>query len=133
MGAMSSQITSVSIVYSAVCLGADQRKHQNSASLAFVRGIHRGPVNSPHKGPVTRKMFPSHDIQIQIQIQKRFIETHRHMQQRYIRSLYNSKHSLEIAPAGTHRDNSATFTSKRRCYVAPKQNDAAITPRVRRE
>ena len=37
---------------------ADQRKHQSSASLAFVWGIHRGPVNSPHKWPVTRKMFP---------------------------------------------------------------------------
>ena len=43
----------VSTVYS----GADQRKHQSSASLAFVRGIHRWPVNSPHKGPVTRKSF----------------------------------------------------------------------------
>ena len=38
--------------------GADQRKHQSSVSLAFVRGIHRGPMNSPHKGPVTRKLFP---------------------------------------------------------------------------
>ena len=57
MSAMASQITSVSIVYPTVCFGADQRK-QNSASLAFVRGIHRWPVNSPHKGPVTRKMFP---------------------------------------------------------------------------
>ena len=34
-----------------------QRKHQTSASLVFVRGIHRWPVNSPHKGPVTRKCF----------------------------------------------------------------------------
>ena len=42
--------------------GADQRKHQSSASLAFVRGIHRWPVNSPHKGPVTRKMFPFDDV-----------------------------------------------------------------------
>ena len=41
---------------------ADQRKHQSSASLAFVRGIHRWPVNSPHKRPVTRKMFPFDDI-----------------------------------------------------------------------
>ena len=41
---------------------ADQRKHQSSALLAFVRGIHRRPVNSPHKGPVTRKMFPFHDV-----------------------------------------------------------------------
>ena len=38
------------------------RKHQSSASLAFVRGIHRRPVNSPHKGPVTRKMFPFDDV-----------------------------------------------------------------------
>ena len=42
--------------------GADQRKHQSSASLAFVRGIHRGPVNSLHKWPVTRKMFPFDDV-----------------------------------------------------------------------
>ena len=41
---------------------ADQRKHQSSASLAFVRGIHRGPANSPHKGPVTRKMSPFYDV-----------------------------------------------------------------------
>ena len=41
---------------------ADQRKHQSSASLAFVRGIHRWPVNSPHKGPVTQKMFPFDDV-----------------------------------------------------------------------
>ena len=50
MGAMESQITSVTIVYSTVYSGADQRKHQSSASLAFVRGIHRWPVNSPEKG-----------------------------------------------------------------------------------
>ena len=43
-------------------IGADQRKHQSSASLAFVWGIHRRPVNSPHKGPVTRKMFPFDDV-----------------------------------------------------------------------
>ena len=57
MGVMASQITSLAIVYSTVYWGANQRKHQSSASLAFVRGNHRGPVNSPHKGPVTRKMF----------------------------------------------------------------------------
>ena len=62
MSAMASQITSVSIVYSTICSDADQRKHQNSASLAFVGGIHRWPVNSPHKGPVTRKMFPFDDV-----------------------------------------------------------------------
>ena len=60
MNAMASQITSLTIVYSAVYSGANQRKHQSSASLAFVRGIHR--VNSPHKGPVTRSMFPFDDV-----------------------------------------------------------------------
>ena len=62
MGAMASQITDVSILYLTVCSGANQRKHQGSASLAFVRGIHRWPVNSPHKGPVKRKMFPFDDV-----------------------------------------------------------------------
>ena len=62
MGATASQITSVSVVYSTVCSGADERKYQSSASLAFVRGIHRWSVNSPHKGPVTRKMFPFDDV-----------------------------------------------------------------------
>ena len=56
------QITSFTIVYSIVYSGTDQRKHQSSASLAFVQGIHRGPVNSPHKGPVTRKIFPFDDV-----------------------------------------------------------------------
>ena len=62
MGAMASQITSLTIVYSTVYSSANQRKHQSSASLAFVRGIHRRPVNSPHKWPVTRKMFPFDDV-----------------------------------------------------------------------
>ena len=62
MSATASQTTRASIVCSIVCSGADQRKHQSSASLAFVRGIHRRPVNSPHKGPVTRKMFPIDDV-----------------------------------------------------------------------
>ena len=62
MGAMVSQITSLTIVYSTVYSGADQRKRQSSASLAFMQGIPRGPVNSPHKWPVTRKMFPFDDV-----------------------------------------------------------------------
>ena len=61
MGAIASLITSLTIVYSTVYSDADQRKHQSSASLAFVWGIHRGPVNYPHKWPVTRKMFPFDD------------------------------------------------------------------------
>ena len=41
MSTMACQITGVSIVYSTVCSGADLRKHQSSASLAFVRWIYR--------------------------------------------------------------------------------------------
>ena len=40
MGAMASQITSLTIVYSTVYSAADERKYQSSASLEFVRGIH---------------------------------------------------------------------------------------------
>ena len=62
MSVTASQITSLTIVYSTVDSGADQRKHQSSASLAFLRGIHWWLVNSPHKGPVTQKMFPFDDV-----------------------------------------------------------------------
>ena len=62
MGAIASQITSLTIVNSTVYSGADQRKHESSVSLTFVWGIHQGPMNSQHKWPVTRKMFPSDDV-----------------------------------------------------------------------
>ena len=62
MATIASQITSLTIVYSTGYSDADQRKHHSSASLAFVWGIHRGPVNSLHKWPVTRKMFPFDDV-----------------------------------------------------------------------
>ena len=61
-GAIASQITGLMIVYSIVYSDADKIKHQSSASLAFVWGMHRWPVNSPHKWPVTRKMFPFDDV-----------------------------------------------------------------------
>ena len=64
MGAMASQVTSLTILCSTVYSGADQSKHQSSASLAFVRGIHRWPVNSLYKGPVTWKMLPFDDVTI---------------------------------------------------------------------
>ena len=65
-----SQITGVSIVCSAVCSCGDQRKHEISATLVFVKGIHRWPVDSPRKGPVTRKMFLSDDVILNIAIMK---------------------------------------------------------------
>ena len=65
MTVMPSQITSLTIVYSTVYSSAAQRTHQTSSSLAFVRRIHRWTVNSLHKGPVTRKMFPFDDVIMQ--------------------------------------------------------------------
>ena len=62
MSKMTSQITDLTIVYWTVYLSSDLRKYQISAPLAFVRGVHRWPVSSPHKGPVTRKMFPFDDV-----------------------------------------------------------------------
>ena len=59
MSATASQITGI---HSTVCSAAYQIRHQSSASLACMRGIHRWAVNSPHKGPVTRKMFPFDDV-----------------------------------------------------------------------
>ena len=62
MDAMASQTSSLTIVYLVVHWGVDLTKQQSSASLAFVRGINRWPVNSPHKWPVTQKMFPFDDV-----------------------------------------------------------------------
>ena len=62
MSAMASQMTGVLIVCLNVCSVADQRKHQSSMSVAFVRGIHRWLVNSLHKWPVARKMLSFDDV-----------------------------------------------------------------------
>ena len=62
MGEIASQITSFMIVYSTVYAGANQRKHQSPAPLAFVWGTHRGLVISPYKWPVTVKMFQYDDV-----------------------------------------------------------------------
>ena len=86
---MASQITGVWKAYPTVCSGADQGKHQSSASLSFVRGIHRRwPVNSPHKGSVTREMFPFDDViihQTHLSIFKLsyFISSHRALHRYY--------------------------------------------------
>ena len=79
MSAMVSEITSLMIVYWTVYSGADQRKHQSSALLAFVRGIHRWPVNSPHKWPVTRKMLSFDDVIMNIEFVLAKLLCHRAM------------------------------------------------------
>ena len=72
MSAMASQNTGISVVCPTVCSGADQSKHLSSASQAFARGIHWWPVVSPHKGPVTRKMFLFDDV---IMIKRNYIDS----------------------------------------------------------
>ena len=64
MGAMASLITSFAIVYSTVYSGPDQRKHQSSASLPFVLGIHRWPVTGelPAQMASNVEMFPFDDV-----------------------------------------------------------------------
>ena len=62
MSMLESQTTCVSIVYSVVVSGDDQRKHQSSTSLASVCGIHQWPLNSLHKGTITWKMFAFDDV-----------------------------------------------------------------------
>ena len=62
ISAMASQIIGIWTVCLVVNWGAHQRKHKSSASLAFVKRIHRSPVDSPHKGQVTWQMFPFDDV-----------------------------------------------------------------------
>ena len=79
MRAMASQFTGVSVVYSTTCSGEAQRKHQSSASLPFVRGIHRWPMNYPHKWPVTRKMFPFVDVIMSSRVKRSAIRIKRNV------------------------------------------------------
>ena len=76
MGTIASQITSLAIVYSIVYSDADQRKPQNSALLAFVWGIHLGPVISPHKRSVTRNMFLFDDVIMDVPYKTKDVTTH---------------------------------------------------------
>ena len=62
MTTIASQITSLTVVYSTVYSDADQSKHQKLRVTGLCVGNSPGPVNSPHKGPVTRKMFPFDDV-----------------------------------------------------------------------
>ena len=57
MSAMASKITSLRTFTQPFIQAQNKKKYQSSASLAFVRGIHRSPVNSPHKRPVTGELI----------------------------------------------------------------------------
>ena len=112
MSAMASQITCVPIVYSAVCSGTDQRKHQSSASLALVRGIHRWPVNSPHKGPVTRKIFPFDDV-IMLQDQREWRDW---WARKAWRAMQDFRWSVRRSKVSQIKVCISVSTSKRKCH-----------------
>ena len=112
------QITVVSPVCSIVCSGADQRKYQSSASLVFVRGIHRLPVDSPHKGPVTQKMFAFNGV---IMMSKDFkylctLST-RHNINLQIHVYISSTHSYRICKSPHHWPRPATNKVWWQCLV----------------
>ena len=109
MGTTASQITSLALVYLAVYSGADKKKtHQSSASLAFVRGIHRGPVNSIHKWPVMRKMVPFDGV----------IMTFMHILDTYLIASENRKttscqYELTVPVSAVMADQHRALTTKR--------------------
>ena len=112
MSAMASEITSLTIVCSIVYWGADQRKHQSSALLAFVQGIHRWPLKSPHRWPVTRKMFPIDDVIMQcMHVARAIVYSH------YYISFYYK--SLAIFVMGRSVDSNIISTMIRLCLVWP--------------
>ena len=74
LSTMAYQITGVWSVYSTICPGGDGRKDQSSASMALVRGNHWESTNSPHKGPVTREMFPFDAVIINAALTERTYE-----------------------------------------------------------
>ena len=127
MSTMASQINSLTIVYSTVYSSADQRKHQSSASLAFVnrlfrcrskktsklgvtgflRGIYQWPVNSPHKWLVTRKLFPFDDVIMWIGKECRFPRRREH--------LYISLSFFEICLNSCDRCNVTSHIETEKC------------------
>ena len=132
MGAIASQITSLTIVYSIVYSDADQRKHQRSASLAFAPWIQRGPVNSPHKWRVTRKMFPFDDVIMgaKIQIQTDLFEHFHRPRFCYVNTtalviVSDSSDWVEVTtdydiPVGIIENKSTLLTISRLwCYCGP--------------
>ena len=110
---IASQITSLTIVYSTVYSDADQRKHQMSASLAFVRGIHRGPVNSPHKWPVTRKMFPFDDVIMEMVLWW----SYQHISLRWHRVCYATTVVRKHSVCRCHGTNQAPGHQQRQCWL----------------
>ena len=127
MGTVASKITSLTIVYSTVYSDADQRKHQSSASLAFVWGIHRRPGNSPHKCPVTQEMFSYYDVippppppltltsMVYRMIYANYITYSCLTHNAGVINLYHWKMSLKNTKSSTHRHTKINTQAKNFC------------------
>ena len=111
MSEMACQITGISTICSIVCSCADQRKHQRSESLAFVRGIHRWPVDSPHKGPVPRKMFPLDYNMINPGVHMWAVITRLHMIRYSIQQINVYELATDTPPPPTHHHHHHHLTS----------------------
>ena len=116
MGTVASQLTNLTIIYSTFYSSADQSKHQSSASLAYVWGM---PVNSPHKWPITRKLFPFDDV-----IMFRVI-----MITICIQNLFESESEQTACHKATENNNHAMMFVL--CIVCNYQNDWKRNLRVR--
>ena len=128
MTTLASEITSLTVVYSIVYSGVNQRKHQSSASLAFVREIHQGPVNFPHKWPVTRKMFPFDDVIMGNRVSHVPVKQHKPTCKK---SVVTKPQPTITNPAGTH-----LFRKRHQDNVVKKSKALTkkkpITPKIRR-
>ena len=116
MSAMASQITGLTTVYSTVYSDADQRNHQSPASLAFVRGIHRWPMNSLHKGPVARKMLPFDDVIIKSEILNSIIT---YINNQYMGNKYTQAHNR----ACIHQQTAVHITYKSVVWISKYLRD----------
>ena len=94
MSAMPSQITGVSIVCLAVCLGADQRNIKVPRHCFLLVESTGSPMDSPHKGPVTQKMFPFDDVimhNAELCISRLVLDTPLHHQTNAFNSSWNTR------------------------------------------
>ena len=120
---MAFQITGISIVCSTVCSGTDPRKRESSASLAFVREIHRRPVNSPQKGPVTRKMFPFEDVIMDNSLQMYCLLS-------YPGAVWNTWDYYSTIVSGNTYGTSRSLTRKCRHWICVAASDKDVSMMV---
>ena len=85
------------------------------ASLAFARGIHQWPVDSTHKGPVTRKMFPFDDVIMRMLSSSRFRQlSHRKPHWASFKMATVNFTTPHVTPARAEHGGTTVTTTRRR-------------------